>query len=355
MAGNHLLSLANTLVTVGLVVSFVLLLNWFISTRHNGQPSGNLTPTPSMSTPIPASLTPTGNAVLPTQTVEGFPMVGYPAGTLAFVTSQDELGDLSLIHTGSLEQTKLFDDHLSLSLSPAWSPDGNLLAFVSTRDGNSEIYTVKANGTQWVRLTDDPAKDSDPAWSPDGKSIAFTSLRSGYNEVYVMDSDGSNVTQLTYSQAANTHPSWSPEGDFIAFATNRDGYWQIYRMNRDGSQLNKLSNNPAYDDQEPAWSPNGGRIAFASQQINLQDQEIYIMNSDGSGRTRLTGSISSADQATSDFSPAWSPDSQWIVFCSYRDNPVYGDLYIVLADTTEETPIPTRLTTTGGSQPAWKP
>ena len=356
MVRNQLLSLANILVTISVVVGVLLLLNWFISTRQTGQPVGNLTPTPTMSVPTPAIPSPTVRATPTAQMVKTQPPIGNPAGSLAFVSSSEDLGDLFIIHADGNGQTRLFDDNLSLSLSPAWSPNGDKLAFVSTRDGNSEIYTVNADGTQWVRLTDNPAKDIDPAWSPDGKFVAFVSDRTGYSEVYVMDPGGSSVAQLTHTQASNTHPTWSPDGALIAFATNRDGYWQIYRMNADGSEPANLSNDPMSDDREPAWSPDGRRIAFTSQQINFQVQEIYAMKSDGSGRTRLTGSTASPGQTASDYSPAWSPDSQWLAFCSNRENPVYGDIYIIPAgDHAVEAISAIRLTTQGGSQPAWKP
>jgi len=356
LARNQLISLANTLVTVGLVVGLLLMLNWFLATHQNGQPTGNLTPTSAAFTPTPTSPALTEIPATPTQAVEYPPAVGIPAGSLAFVSSREELGEMYFIHTDGSGEARLFEDNLSLSLSPAWSPDGSKLAFVSTRDGNSEIYTIQSDGSQPERLTDHPAGDTDPAWSPDGKNLAFASDRSGYNEIYRMDADGSNVTRLTNTQASNIHPTWSPDGASIAFATNRDGYWQIYRMNADGSEPANLSNEPAFNDREPAWSPDGQRIAFASQAVKSWVQDIYVMGADGSGRVRLTGSASPDDKTSSDFSPAWSPDSQWIAFCSYRDNPVYGDVYLMPAASSEVKAVSIiRLTTLGASQPAWRP
>jgi Tol biopolymer transport system component len=356
MARNQILSLANTLVTIGLVVGLLLLLNWFLSTHQAGRPAGNLTPTPTVTLPTPASPTPAITQNLPTQTVE-FPLtVRTPTGSLAFISSTEELADLYLVNADGSGQIKLFDDNLSLSLFPAWSPDGFKLAFVSNRDSNSEIYLINTDGTQTVRLTENLVADTHPAWSPDGKHIAFASDRSGYSEIYTMDTNGSNVTRLTHTQASNTHPTWSPDGAFIAFSTNRDGYWQIYRMNADGSEPINLSNNPMSDDREPTWSPDGRWIAFASQQVKTRVQHIYVMNADGSRRLQLTGNTSSTDQTASDFSPAWSPDSQWIAFCSYRDNLVYGDIYIIPAgEAVGEATSIIRLTTQGASYPSWKP
>ena len=80
---------------------------------------------------------------------------------------------------------------------PAWSPDGRKLAFVSDRDGNSEIYVMNANGSGQRNMTRNPAFDGDPAWSPDGRSIAFRSTRDGNTEVYIMNADGSGQRNLT--------------------------------------------------------------------------------------------------------------------------------------------------------------
>jgi tol-pal system beta propeller repeat protein TolB len=250
-------------------------------------------------------------------------------------------------------QTKLLEDNRRLSLFPAWSPDGKRIAFVYQED-NSEIYLLNPDDqgqSRLTRLTNDPAGDTHPAWSPDGKRIAFTSDRSGYSEIYTMDPDGSNLTRLTSTQATNNHPAWSPNGQQIAFASNRDGYWQIYVMNADGSQPVNLSNDPQSDDREPAWSPDGKRIVFSTKRVGETNQHLSIMNADGSGRAELTPNPPDTGQPNSDFQPAWSPDGQWIAFCSYRDNASEGEVYIIRADGSQTI----RLTTQGGSQPTWKP
>lgn len=363
MMRNQLDGIANTLVTACLLIGLLILLNWFLSSRQSRQVAGNNTPTPTLSTPTPVkpTSTPTLITTPTTQPAENQPADEPPAGSLVFVSSHEELGDLYFINADGSGQIKLFDDQQSLSLSPAWSPDGKKLVFVSNQDGNSEIYIINADGTEPIRLTDNLAEDDTPAWSPDGIRIAFASDRTGYIEVYVVDTIGLNVTQLTFTQASNTHPTWSNDGSQIAFASNRDGYWQIYRMNSDGSGQTNLTNDPSSDDREPTWSPDGRMIAYVSQKNNEQDQEISIMNADGSGRAPLTENTPSMGKSADDYSPAWSPDNQWLAFCSNRDNSVYGDIYAIrvgefptgsLKDGSSTT---IRLTTEGGSHPAWKP
>jgi TolB protein len=216
-------------------------------------------------------------------------------------------------------------NHPAMDLDPAWSPDGDRIAFTSKRDGNNEIYLMNADGSDVIRLTDHPARDSLPAWSPDGARIAFASERDGNLEIYVMNADGSGLTRLTNHAARDWDPAWSPEGARIAFSSVRDRPVEIpgggiYVMDADGSAVTNLSNNPA-SDSSPAWSPDGARIAFISHRGtsyrgNTEYQghaEIYVMNADGSDLTRLT------DNPDHKGAPAWSPDGARIAFSFDRE------------------------------------
>ena len=93
---------------------------------------------------------------------------------------------------------------------PAWSPDGQQIAFVTNRDGNYEIYAMNADGRGLVNLTRHEATDQRPAWSPDGRQIAFVSDRGGLMEIYVMDADGNNVRKLVERFGNADWPSWLP-------------------------------------------------------------------------------------------------------------------------------------------------
>ena len=157
-----------------------------------------------------------------------------------------------------------------------WSPDGTQIAFVSERDGDAEIYVMNADGTGQTNLTnfafkvdesypDRTSNERDPAWSPDGQRIAFTSDRDSFvddqgsetlnTEIYVMNVNGADQTRLTRHVAWDESPTWSPDSEYIAFITSVDaGGWEVYRMNADGSNLANLTINPA-DDVSPAWSP----------------------------------------------------------------------------------------------------
>ena len=158
--------------------------------------------------------------------------------------------------------------------------------------------------------TSTPAPAAEPSASQ-GERVLFVSKRDGNWEIYSMNADGSSIIRLTNHDADDSHPDSSPDGQRIAFISNRDGDFEIYAMNADGSDVTRLTNNAAADIQ-PAWSPDGRRIAFVSKRYDdrsdsLLATEIYVMNADGSDMIR----IANADAWQS--APAWSPDGQRIL------------------------------------------
>ena len=168
--------------------------------------------------------------------------------------------------------------------------------------------------------------------------IAFTSDRDGDDEVYVMNADGSSQTRLTFDEALDVHPAWSPDGSRIAFSSGRTmigdrttGDQHTYVVNADGSNRTRLSFHEPFvpsgaraiilpvREGRPAWSPDGSRIAF---DLEYGAAGIYVMNADGSNQTLLA-------EGNND-SPAWSPDGSRIAFISFQD----GDwqVYVMNAD-----------------------
>lgn len=190
---------------------------------------------------------------------------------------------------------------------PLPTSNPQLIAFVSKRDGNDEIYVVNADGSGLTNLTNHPADDVSPVWSPDGRRIAFVSERDS-GGIYIMDAEGGGLTFLT----GGRNPTWSPDGNRIAFVSNQDYNAEIFVINVDGSAETRLTNRPT-DDTHPVWSPDGKYIAFESEESNKND-EIYVMNADGKEIINLTNNPSH------DTRPSWSPDGKQIAFSSDRDN-----------------------------------
>ena len=187
------------------------------------------------------------------------------------------------------------------------------IAFVSTRDGNSEIYVMDGGGNNQIRLTNHPEVDYQPSWSPDGARIAFVSNRNGGNEqIYVMDSNGKNVKLLT-NGILGSYPAWSPDGQTIAYNGREKDDWVeeehsgIILIAPDGSNRRILAGDIPVADGEPAWSPDSQRIAFVSWREDWTG-DIGVMDADGRNPKRLTHTPNNEGH------PAWSPDGSKIAF-----------------------------------------
>lgn len=146
---------------------------------------------------------------------------------------------------------------------PSWSPDGRRFAFSSTHEGNQEIYTARADGSDLIRLTQNPGYDAHPCWSPDGKTIAFATDRWDGLELATVRPDGTGLARLTRSPGLDDYPAYSPDGRRLAFVSNRDGQFEVYLAGADGSDPANLSQHP-HRDSFPAWTPDGSGVTFVS-------------------------------------------------------------------------------------------
>ncbi len=200
-----------------------------------------------------------------------------------------------------------FDD-----ASPRWSPSGKTIAFDTTRDGNLEIYSMEADGTLQVNLTNnDKTDDSFASWSNDGKQLVFQSkpvneLDSHLN-IFIMNADGSQKVQLTDNELEETTPRVSPDGSKILFLSKSDDVYQINVMEKDGSSPMNISQS-SHNEISASWSPDGKHIIFASDSDGYS--QIYLMDSDGSNKFRL--SPNTAEETY----PVFSPDGLHIIFMS---------------------------------------
>lgn len=240
------------------------------------------------------------------------------------------------------------------------------IAFTSERDGNSEIYSMNPDGSGQVNLTNAPGPDVTPAWSFNGDRLAFASARDPFwsllyipRDIYIMDADGSHVQNLTQINTAFDlrlyDPFWSPAGNRIILVNSFMGELSNLRIkNLDGSGDSSFDSNSEVI--APAWSPDGTRLAFIARTGGqIQDPirfYLYVINADGSGKTRVT-----LDRPAflSKFAglggPAWSPDGTKIAFANSRDD--NAEIYVINAGGGNSQ----RLTTNSAADltPCWSP
>jgi TolB protein len=183
-----------------------------------------------------------------------------------------------------------------LSAAPDWSPDGRKLVYSSDIDGNTELYVLDRPSGRNSRLTRSPAIDTAPAFSPNGREIAFTSDRSGSPQIYLMDAEGLSVRRIPWSGSYNDSAAWSPKGDRLAYASRIDGRFEIVVLDVASDRLVRLTRGEG-NNENPRWSPDGRHIVFSSNRAGTYD--IYSMMADGSDVRRLT-------RGGNCFTPDWS-------------------------------------------------
>ena len=207
--------------------------------------------------------------------------------------------------------------------------DKPLLAFAMEQAGNSDIYTLHADGSGLTNLTNNPAQDMNPVWSPDGKRIAFQSDREGFMQIFLMSADGSNVTQLTDNQAdhaltlnmdGEANP-WSPDGTKMTVLERAVGeeLWNFYVLNiNSGNKVLLGSGRILFN--SVSWSPDGKFLGYTlntSESIASFKSEIHIVESDGNNPVRLQALVPQDEDLDSNY--YWSPNEQAVVFTTSKN------------------------------------
>jgi len=268
---------------------------------------------------------------------------GGPPGGLVFSSQRD--GNKEIYRASADGQDLLRVTNTTADeYYPELSGNGRQVVFTSKRTGNAEIFVADGDGGNALNLSAHPGDDDWARWSPNGRQVVFHSNRDGNYELYLVNVDGTGLTRLTSYAGIDQWPDWSPDGKRLAFRRDMD----IYLMDLDGGNLERLTNLPTTLDQMAAWSPNGKQLAFMSFRDGYCS--VFVMNADGTEPVNLTpktpGDLSSAWCSRA---PAWSPNGQRIFFMSFRPSTggsgaAYNEIFVMDADGTGLT----RLTTTAG-------
>lgn len=187
-----------------------------------------------------------------------------------------------------------------LNGAPAWSPDGKQMAMTLSKDGNAEIYVLDIGSQRLRRLTVGAAIDTEPSWAPDGKSLVFTSDRGGTPQVYRMSASGGPATRLTFEGKYNSRATFAPDGKSLALVHGNKGTFRIAVLDLDNNALRVLTNTTL--DESPSFAPNGSMLLYATSDAG--GATLAGVSTDGRVRQEL------ATQQGDVREPAWSPYRQ---------------------------------------------
>lgn len=191
-------------------------------------------------------------------------------------------------------------------MSPAWSPDGAHLAYVSFETGHAAVFVQSLLTNQRKLVANFPGSNSAPAWSPDGNTLAVVMTHDGSSQIYLMRPDGSNIRRITFSGAIDTEPNFSPDGHSLLFTSDRGGSAQVYMMPVEGGAAQRLTFADG-NSFSPRYSPDGKSFVFA----HLTGGRFYIAVQDFQ-----TGQMETLTEGGWEKKPSFAPNGKIILFAS---------------------------------------
>ena len=193
-------------------------------------------------------------------------------------------------------------------ISPAWSPDGRELAYVSFEEQKAVIYIQEMASGKRRAVAAFRGSNSAPAWSPDGQTLAATLSRGGGSQLYLMGRNGDNVRRLTTSNAIDTEPVFAPDGRTLYFVSDRGGGPQIYRTPLGGGTVDRVTFAGAYN-ISPAISPDGRTLAYISRVGGAFRLHTLDLSAAGATPQSLT-------DTSDDESPSFAPNGKLVIYAS---------------------------------------
>ena len=228
------------------------------------------------------------------------PSPGAPVGEEALLTADADGTNVAVVlpyrRTGARR----------IGASPAWSPDGSLIAFCAFHHfSDPRIFVVDSDGSNLRKLTVGAHNDCDPSWSPDGSSIVVDSyppsVKFGVAPIVTLDpTDGTRT--VIVGDGFNLYPDFSPDGTHLVFARGHGRSSDLFTVRTDGSELTNITKTPKREEIMPAYAPSGAEIVFAAYSARSSG-DLWILASDGTGPIRRVTDTPHRD----DYYPHWQP------------------------------------------------
>lgn len=208
-----------------------------------------------------------------------------PDGNQLAYVSFESRKPVVYVHSVSTGKRRLIANFKGSNSAPAWSPDGKTLAVTLSRDGGSQLFLLNAAGGEPRRLIQSGGIDTEPVFSPDGQSIFFVSDRGGAPQIYKVSANGQGVERVTFTGSYNISPALSADGRWMAYISRVGGAFKLHLMELAGGTVKSITETAA--DESPSFSPNGKLLVYATQQ---QGKEALMTSTlDGKVKARLNG------------------------------------------------------------------